>query len=128
MMNDEVPRSRAAEKYDLRERTKAFAIRVVRLYCSLPNTTEAQVLGKQVLRSGAAVGAQHREAFRARSSAEFVSKIEAALQELEETAYWFELLIEVGIVRQARLASLHQEANELAAILVSSVKTVKKRQ
>jgi four helix bundle protein len=79
---------------DLQVRTKAFALRVVRLYCALPKTTEAQVLGKQVLRSGTSIGAHYREAMRARSPAEFVSKIEGGLQELEETSYWLELLIE----------------------------------
>ena len=97
------------------------------MYCSLPKTTEAQVLGKQVLRSGTSVGAHYREAIRARSPAEFVSKIEAALQELEETIYWFELLTEVGIVKDSRLTNLRQEAEELTAILVASVRTAKKR-
>ena len=68
---------------DLRARTKAFALRIVRLYASLPKTTEAQVLGKQLLRSGTSVGAHYREAHRARSDAEFVSKIEIALAELD---------------------------------------------
>jgi four helix bundle protein len=111
---------------DLRERTKAFALRVVRLYCALPKTTEAQVLGKQALRSGTSVGAHYREARRARSTAEFVSKIEAGLQELEETMYWLELLVDSGIVSAQRCADLRKEADELMAILVSSVKTAKK--
>ncbi len=92
MMNDEQGMMNEKQKPDLRVRTKAFALRVIRLYCSLPKVTEAQVLGKQVLRSGTSVGAQYREAVRARSRAEFVSKIETALQELEETviglSYW----------------------------------------
>ena len=72
---------------DLRARTKAFALRIIRLYSSLPKTTEAQVLGRQLLRSGTSVGAHYREATRARSPAEFISKIEVGLQELEETVY-----------------------------------------
>ena len=86
------------EDQDLRKRTKAFALRIVRMYVSLPKTSEAQVLGKQVLRSGTSPGAQYREAYRSRSTAEFTSKIEGGLQELEETAYWLELLVESGIV------------------------------
>lgn len=112
---------------DLRERTKEFALRIVRLYAALPKTTEAQVLGKQVLRSGTSVGANYREATRARSTAEFVSKVGVGLQELEETDYWLELLADSGIVPEARLADLRNELNELTAILVSSVKTAKKR-
>ncbi len=115
------------ETADLKTRTKAFALRIIRLYCALPNAPAAQVLGKQLLRSGTSVGAHYREAHRARSTAEFVSKIEGGLQELEETAYWLELLAESGIVRNDRLGNLLQEANELTAILVSCVKHAKQR-
>jgi four helix bundle protein len=79
---------------DLRVRTKNFALRIIRLYGSLPKSTEAQVLGKQVLRSGTSVGAQYREGQRAKSDADFISKAEGALQELDETGYWLELLTE----------------------------------
>ena len=77
---------------DLSERTKAFSLRVIQLYSALPQSTVAPVIGKQLLRSGTSVGAHYREAARSRSDAEFVSKVEGALQELEETAYWLELL------------------------------------
>jgi len=110
---------------DLRVRTKAFALRIIRLYGALPKTTVAQVLGKQVLRSGTSVGAHYREATRARSTAEFISKIEGGLQELEETVYWLELLVESGIVPGARLVDLCAEADELIAIFVTSAKTAK---
>ncbi len=115
------------EKQDLKTRTKDFALRIIRLHSSLPRSTEAQVLGKQVLRSGTSVGAQYREANRARSDAKFVSKIEGALQELEETHYWMELLAEAKIVKSARLDALFRETGELIAIFIASVKTVKKR-
>src|SRR6266853_1980746 len=95
MMNDE----QNTRRLDLRSRTKKWALGVIRLYSSLPKTTEAQVLGKQALRSGTSVGAHYREAARARSSLEFVSKIECGLQELEETVYWVELLVEAGILK-----------------------------
>lgn len=114
-------------KSDLRARTKAFALRILRLYVALPKSPQAQVLGKQVLRSGTSVGAQYREATRARSSAEFISKIESALQELEETIYWLELLADGGIVQQRKLGPLLREAEELTAIFVASAKTAKKR-
>ena len=114
-------------KKDLKERTREFALRVVRLYASLPKTTVAQVLGKQVLRAGTSVGAQYREGTRGRSDAEFVSKLEAALQELEETQYWLELLVAERLAPSAELESLAGEANELTAILIASVKTVKAR-
>ncbi|NQT16786.1 MAG: four helix bundle protein [Planctomycetes bacterium] len=115
------------EKRDLRTRTKAFALRVIRLYSSLPKTTLAQVLGKQVLRSGTSVGAQYREAYRARSTAGFVSKIESSLQELEETTYWLELLVDSELIPAKRLTNLQDEAQQLTAILASSAMTAKKR-
>ena len=111
----------------LAQRTKAFALDMVRLYSRLPKTTAAQVLGKQALRSGTSVGAQYREATRARSSAEFVSKIESALQELEETTYWLELLVEAGIASHEQTRPSLLEAHELMAMLASSAKTAKKR-
>ncbi len=126
-MNDERGRSDAGTSSDLRLRTRAFAIRIVRLYTSLPKAAEAQVLGNQLLRSGTSVGAQYHEATRSRSNAEFVSKIESGLQELEESIYWLNLLIDCGIVKKEKLSGLCQEANELAAIFGASVKTVKRR-
>ncbi|HEY6231106.1 MAG TPA: four helix bundle protein [Pyrinomonadaceae bacterium] len=124
-MNDE--HGTPDPKKDLRLRTRAFALRIVKLYVSLPKTSEAQILGKQLLRSGTSVGAHYHEATRARSNAEFISKMEAGLQELEETIYWLNLLIDCDIVKKERLATLCQEADELAAIFVASVKTVKRR-
>ncbi len=111
---------------DLKDRTKKFALRIIKLYTSLPKTIESQVMGKQILRSGTSVGAQYSESIRARSTAEFISKIESALQELEETTYWMELLVESEIVKAEKLKDLQAEAEELIAILVSSVKTAKR--
>jgi len=91
---------------DLKVRTKSFALRVIKLYSMLPKTTVAQVLGKQVLRSGTSVGAQYREAQRAKSDADFINKIQGSLQELDETAYWIELMGETGIIPEDKLAPL----------------------
>ena len=113
------------DRIELKQRTKAFALRVIRLFSVLPKTTEAQVIGKQLLRSGTSVGAHYREAMRSRSTAEFVSKIEGGLQELEESAYWMELLVEAEIISEVRLKELQQEANELTAILVTCSKNAK---
>ena len=110
----------------LKERTKAFALRIVRLYSSLPGSGPATVIGRQLLKSGTSVGAHYREACRARSAAEFVSKIEGGLQELEETAYWLELLADGGIVPSRRLADLRKEAEELVAMLAASAITAKR--
>ncbi|MEW5942636.1 MAG: four helix bundle protein [Pseudomonadota bacterium] len=106
-------------------RTREFALRIIHLYTSLPKTTEAQVLGKQILRSGTSVGAQYREAQRAKSTPDFISKVEGALQELDETAYWLELLTGAGIVRMEKISDLMQETDELIAIFVSLAKSAK---
>ena len=119
--------SRKQPPRDLRERTTEFALRIVRMYAALANTTEAQVLGKQVLRSGTSVGAHYREASRARSKKEFASKLEGGLAELEETAYWLELLAKTDIVDVARLQPLRDEADELLRIFVASARTAKEK-
>ena len=113
---------------DLRTRTKEFALRVIRLYSSLPKTTEAQVLGRQVLRSGTSIGANYREACRARSDAEFVAKLGDCLKELEETAYWFELLLESGIVTPNKMTMLQDEVRQLNAICTTIIKRMKTKQ
>lgn len=110
---------------DLRERTMEFALRIVRMFCALPKTAEAQVIGKQVLRSGTSPGAHYREASRARSRKEFVSKLEGGLAELDETDYWLELLARANIVSPQRLQPLRDEALELLRIFVASVRPAK---
>lgn len=110
------------DENDLRERTKEFALRTIRMFSALPKTTEAQILGKQVLRSSTSVGANYREAFRGRSRAEFIAKCGDSLRELEETAYWLELLVDARIVAADKLSSLRQECDELTAIFVTIIK------
>ena len=116
----------ARDTNDLRDRTKKFALRIVKLYQNLPQSGEAQVIGKQVLRSGTSVGAQYREACRAKSPADFVNMLGGGLKELDETAYWLELLVEGGIVPTAKLVDLQKETDELTAIFVSSINTSKR--
>ena len=88
---------------DLRTRTSEFALRIIKLYVSLPKTTEAQVIGKQVLRSGTSIGAHYREGHRAKSDADIINKFENALQELDETDYWLELLVKGDMVPAQKL-------------------------
>ncbi len=112
---------------ELRTRTKEYALRIIRLYAALPKTTEAQVIGKQALRSGTSVGAHYREANRAKSDADFINKMEGALQELDETDYWLELLVDSGIMSEDRMDPLLKETDELTAIFVTIVKRTKGR-
>ena len=95
------------------------------MFATLPKSAEAQTLGKQVLRSGTSIGANYREAFRGRSRPEFISKCGDCLREIEETAYWLELLVDSGIVSNAKLSSLRKEINELTAIFVTILKRSK---
>jgi four helix bundle protein len=95
------------------------------MFSTLPKTTEAQVLGKQMLRSGTSVGANYREAYRGRSKPEFIAKCGDCLREVEETAYWLELLVSANIVDADKLAPLRAEVDELTAIFVTIVKRCK---
>jgi len=115
------------EKDDLRSRTKAFALRIITLYETLPRSGSAHVLGHQLLRSGTSVGANFREAHRARSNAEFISKVGDSLKELEETSYWLELLAESGAVKASKLSALLDETSQLTAILTAILKKVRDR-
>ena len=111
---------------ELRDRTKAFALRIIRLFRSLPYKTDTQVLGKQLLRCGTSVAANYRSACRARSKAEFVARIAIVAEESDDAVLWLELLTESGIVK-AELAAEHlKEAKELAAILTTSQQTAKR--
>ena len=120
-MNPKPPRK------DLRERTKQYALRIVRLYSALPKTTVPQTLGKQMLRSGTSVGAHYREADRGKSTPDFISKMEGGLQELDETAYWIELLVETNDILLAKVVDLLKETDELIAIFVASIETAKSK-
>lgn len=106
----------------LRDRTRDFALMIIRLYANLPKRDEAQVIGKQLLRSGTSVGAHYREATRARSAAEFSSKLQGGLQELEESCYWMELLVGAEIIAEERISPIQQEADELTRILITCAK------
>jgi four helix bundle protein len=111
------------EEKDLLPRTKLFARRIIRLYCSLSKAdVVAQVLGKQALRSGTSVGANYREANRARSKAEFISKMGDCLKEADETLYWIELLLDEKVVSERKLGALAAESNELVSIFITILK------
>lgn len=110
---------------ELKDRTKRFAIRIVRLFRTLPRTEEARVLGRQVLRSGTSLAANYRAVCRSRSKAEFIAKIGIVVEETDETVFWLELLVEAGIVAEKQLEGLCAEANELLAIFAASQRTAK---
>ena len=109
----------------MKRRTKAFALRVIKLATTLAKDPIGRRLGDQLLRSGTSVAANYRAACRARSKAEFASKLGIAEEEADESAFWMELLAESGLVPTARMEELRDEANQLTAILVASRKTVK---
>jgi len=107
----------------LKKRTKDFGIRIVKLVEKLPAKRSSQRLGDQLLRSGTSVGANYRAACRARSDAEFRSKLGICEEEADESIYWLEMIVELGYVRAGRLTDLIKEANVLLAIIVASIKT-----
>jgi four helix bundle protein len=110
------------EKCDLKLRTKSFALRIIRMADAIVPTSSGRIISRQVLRSGTSIGANYREAFRARSRAEFIAKCGDALREIEETTYWLELLEEARLVVPGDLQPLRLECSELTAIFVTIVK------
>ena len=107
----------------LRDRTKQFAIRLLRLFRALPRTGDALIVGRQLVRSGTSAAANYRAACRARSKPEFVAKLSIVVEEMDETSFWLELLADSGIVKPQRLTSLLQEAGELTRIFASARRT-----
>jgi four helix bundle protein len=110
---------------ELRDRTKNFSLRIITLFRSLPNSEEARIIGKQLLRSGCSVGANIHSATRAKSKAEYYSKLSIAIEEADESAFWMEILIEADIVPEKKLAALYTESIEITKILAVSRKTSK---
>lgn len=111
---------------DLKDRTRSYALRIMRVFSALPKTAEAQVIGRQLLRSGTSVGANYREGIRARSRCEYATKLQIGLMELDETLYWFELLEGGNIMPTKRLSALKDETAQLTAIFTSLIKKAKK--
>ena len=111
----------------VKKRTRAFGLRVLRLVEALPKTPAGKVIGAQLLKSGTAIGANYRAACRARSRAEFVVKMGVVEEEADETVYWIEMLVDAGLVPQQRVAELPDEANQIVAIVVSSIKTARRK-
>jgi len=110
---------------DMKARTRAFALRIIGLAESLPNTPTAKVIRNQMLRCGPSVGANYRAACRAKSKPDFVSKMGTVEEEADETIYWMELLIDAEIVKRPRIADLLDEADQILSIVISSIKTAR---
>jgi four helix bundle protein len=111
------------DREGFKRRTKQCALRVLRLTQALPKTTEAEVIGRQLLRAGTSVGANYRAACRAKSPADHINKLKIVEEEADETLYWLELLVEAEIMPLALLSELMKEGDEIVAIVVSSLKT-----
>ncbi len=113
---------------ELQQRTKQFAVRIIKLFAALKEKSEeARIIGRQLVRSGTSVGAHYREAVRARSSKEMISKLQGGQQELEETLYWLELIVEADILPVTQLDGLMAEADQIMAMLVASARTLRDR-
>src|SRR5438045_8817900 len=112
---------------DLKQRTKAYALRIIRLVDSLPKNRTADVIGRQLLRSATSVGANYRAACRAKSTADFIAKMGIVEEEADESLYWMELLIDSSLVPQERLTELMAEGHEIITMTVASIRTARTR-
>lgn len=115
------------QKHDFPRRTMLFGLRIIRLVEQLPKSQVAKVIGTQLLRAGTSVGANYRSALRGKSRADFIAKMGIVEEECDEALYWMQMLIEAGIVRASLLTELMSEANQIIAIVVSSIKTARTR-
>lgn len=116
------------DEEELKQRTKQFALRIMKLVGALPDTVVARVIGRQLVRAGTSVGANYRAACRARSKAEFISKLGTVEEEADESAFWMELIIEDGLMKKELVEDLHREAEELVAIMASSRISARKKE
>ena len=110
-----------------KRRTKQLALRIIKAVESVPKNRTADVLGRQLIRSGTSIGANYRAACRGKSTADVIAKLRIVEEEADESVYWMELLIESGLVSEARLSELLQETNEIIAMTVASIRTLQKR-
>lgn len=110
----------------LKQRTKQFALRCIKVTEALPKSRTADVLGKQLLRSATSVAANYRSACRGRSKPDFISKLGIAIEEADETLYWLEMVVEAGLMSEAKLKDLMHETDEIIAILTASSRTAKR--
>ncbi len=108
------------DEQELKQRTKRFALRVIKLVDALPKTTVGRAIANQLMRAGTSVGANYRTACRSRSKAEFIARVGVVEEEADESAYWMELIIESGLMKPTLVSALIQEANELVAIMAAS--------
>lgn len=113
-------------KEDLKRRTKEYALRIIKLVKALPNTVEGRTIGNQLIRSGTSVGANYRAVCRARSRAEFISKLGVVIEEADESAFWLEIIIQGNVMKKEIVEPLLQETNEIIAIMVSSKNSASK--
>ena len=110
---------------EMKARTKAYAVRIVKLVQSLPRNRECDVLGSQLLRTGTSVGANYRAVCRAKSTADFINKLRIVEEECDESLFWMEIFTDAGLVKAARLRNLMAEGDEILRIVVSSAKTAR---
>lgn len=115
-------------KDEMKQRTKKFALQIIKLVETLPRRRIVEIIGRQLLRSGTSVGANYRAVCRAKSTKDFISKMGIVEEELDESMYWMELLVESGNSESNKISALMKEADELLAITVSSIKTARRRE
>jgi four helix bundle protein len=110
---------------EMKARTKSFALRIIKLVEALPSNRTADVVGKQLVRSGTSVGANYRAACRAKSNADFMAKMGTVEEEADESAFWLEVIVESGLMKEELVKDLLDEADQIVAIIVSSINTAR---
>jgi len=112
---------------ELKDRTKKYALRIIKLVKALPKTADGRIIGNQLIRSGTSVGANYRAVCRARSTAEFISKLGIVVEEADESGFWLEIIIESGLMKKELIKPLLKETEEIISIMVSSIKSAKNK-
>ena len=127
MDDAKTPKNKNAEQFDLKKRSRDFALRIIKLVESLPRSIAAKTIGGQLIRSGTSVAANYRAACRSRSNADFIAKLGIVEEETDESVFWIEMLVDTGLIKPELVADLLDEGNQLTAIWVSSINTARGR-
>ncbi len=115
------------DEMTFKARTKKLAVAIIKLMDNLPHSRAADVIARQIIRSGTSVGANYRAASRAKSTADMINKLKIVEEEADETEYWLEILVETGLLSQEQIANIHKETDEILAMTVASIKTLRNR-
>jgi four helix bundle protein len=122
-----IAKENGMDEKTFKARTKKLAVAIIKQVDKLPRSLAADVIAKQIIRSGTSIGANYRAACRAKSTPDMINKLKIVEEESDETMYWLELLVESGLVQQEQVSDIYKETNEITAMIVASIKTLRAR-